>query len=369
MYQRKFVKSGVLPKEGPMGKHRVLATMSVMFFALAVVALCLAQGRPTGTEIATFSTLPSLGRGAEALAVDAAGTTIVGSAWDQSGLLHAVKWSIQGNGSWAITDLPRPPSATSAMASGVNNFGDAAGNDFPSTTSHPILWPATGGFDVLGCADDPGRASVHGISAGAQVVIGQAGGAAGVAAVWRPGGACRENLPGGSGAAYAVNGDGTIVGGIANVGSANSGVPVRWTNLAGKWQIEPLDSRDGFAFGANNVGDLAGYVVVPCSLQDGCDRAMIWYVAGSSRELGTLGGEQSQANDINANGEVVGSSTSPRVGNTAYFWSESLGMMQLPFKGHYAVANALSDVRPDGTRLVVGADSRQNAVVWVVRNP
>jgi uncharacterized membrane protein len=345
--------------------------MSVMFFALAVVALCLAQGRPTGSAIATFSTLPSLGRGADALAVDAAGTTIVGSAWDQSGLLHAVKWSIQSDGSWAITNLPWPPGATSAKASGVNNFGDAAGNDFPGTTSHPILWPASGGFDVLGCSDDPGPASVYGISAGAQVVVGGAGGAAGVAAVWRPGGTCRENLPGASGAAYAVNGDGTIVGGIANVGSANS-VPVRWTNLTGKWQIEPLDSRGGFALGANNVGDLAGFVVVPCSLQDGCDRAMIWYVAGSSRELGTLGGEQSWANDINANGEVVGLSTSPRVGNTAYFWSESLGMVQLPFKGRFAEANALSDVRPDGTRLVVGADSRQtsqNAVVWVVRNP
>ena len=347
-----------------MGKHRVLATMSAMFFALSVVALCLAQGSPTGSEIAAFSTLPSLGRGAEALAVDAAGTTIVGSAWDRSGLLHAVKWSIESDGSWAITDLPRPPSATSAKASGVNNFGDAAGNDFPGTTSHPILWPATGGFSVLGCADDPGPVSVYGISAGAQVVVGAAGGAA----VWRPG-ICRENLPGASGIALAVNGDGTIVGGVANVSSANSGVPVRWTNLTGKWQIEPLDSRSGLAFGANSVGDLAGYVVVPCSLQDGCDRAMIWYVAGSSRELGTLGGEHSWARDINANGEVVGSSTSPRVGNTAYFWSESLGMVQLPFRGRFAVANALSDVRQDGTRLVVGADSRQNAVVWVVRNP
>jgi hypothetical protein len=29
----------------------------------------------------------------------------------------------------------------------------------------------------------------------------------------------------------------------------------------------------------------------------------------------------------------------------------------------------LSDVRPDGTRLVVGANSKAEAIVWIVRNP
>jgi hypothetical protein len=50
--------------------------------------------------IATISTLPSFGHGAEALGVDEAGTMIVGSAWDQSSLLHAVKWTLQSDGSW-----------------------------------------------------------------------------------------------------------------------------------------------------------------------------------------------------------------------------------------------------------------------------
>ena len=146
-------------------------------------------------------------------------------------------------------------------------------------------------------------------------------------------------------------------------------MPVRWTRVAGQWQREQLDNRHGAARGANAAGDLAGYVVVPCALTDGCDRAVIWYATGSSRELGTLGGEQSWARDINASGEVVGASTAPHVGNTAYFWSESMGMVQLPFKGRWAAANALSDVRSDGTRFVVGMDSRGQAVVWVVRNP
>jgi uncharacterized membrane protein len=92
-------------------------------------------------------------------------------------------------------------------------------------------------------------------------------------------------------------------------------------------------------------------------------------VGRGSRELGTLGGAHSWARDINASREVVGLSTSPRVGNTAFFWSELGGMFQLPFKGRWAAANAVSDVRPDGTRLVVGISSQGVAVVWVVRNP
>jgi hypothetical protein len=67
-------------------------------------------------------------------------------------------------------------------------------------------------------------------------------------------------------------------------------------------------------------------------------------------------------------GEFVGSSTSLN-GNTGYIWSESTGMLQLPFEGRWAAANAISDIRSDATRLVVGMSSRAEPLVWVVRNP
>jgi uncharacterized membrane protein len=323
-----------------------------------------------GTDIATLSTLPSLGGGpSEALGINEAGTIIVGSSWDRSDVLHAVKWTLQ-NGSWAITSLPHPAGATSSIARGVNNQGDAAGNDFPASTSHAILWPATGGVIGLGCDDALGPARVYGISAGGQIVVGQEGG---TAAVWQPG-SCRADLPplvnGGSASAGAVNGDGTIVGGRAAPDLQNSAsVPVRWAFVGGQWQIEQLDNRAGAAYGANAAGDLAGGVSVPCALDGGCQHAVIWYAAGGSFELDTLGGAHSWARDINASREVVGLSTSPRVGNTAFFWSEFGGMFQLPFKGRWAAANAVSDVRPDGTRLVVGMSSQGEAIAWVVRNP
>lgn len=319
--------------------------------------------------IATISALPSLdGAGpSEALAVDEAGTVIVGSSWDRSDILHAVKWTLQ-NGSWSIAGLPHG-AASSAIARAVNNQSDAAGNNFPSPTSQPILWPATGGFVVLGCDAAVGPATVYGMSAGAQTVVGQQGG---TASVWQQG-SCKADLPrlvdGGFAGARAVNSDGTIVGGTAAPVSNSAAVPVRWTSTNGLWQIQQLDSRAGTVHGANTTGDLAGAVSLPCSIDGGCQRAVIWYAGGGSLELGTLGGAHSWARDINASREVVGSSTSPRVGNTAFFWSESMGMFQLPVKGTWAAANAVSDVRPDGTRLVVGMNSQGVAVVWSVRNP
>jgi uncharacterized membrane protein len=320
--------------------------------------------------------LPTLsGRTSEALAVNAAGTVVVGYSWERgsTGTIRAVKWTLGGDGSWTIVTLPHAAAATGAIARGVDNKGDGAGNDFPGPTSDAVLWPSTGGFNVLSCAGEAGAASVYGISADGQTVVGgRTGIEPATAAVWRPGG-CKEDLPplvtGAWSRAHAANGEGTIVGGTAALTSSGDGFPARWTWLGGQWQVEQLDQRPGVAFGANGTGDLAGLVRVSCSLGGGCQRAIIWYTNGGSRELGTLGGNDSWARDINAAGEVVGVSTSPQ-GNTGYFWSESTGMLQLPFKtGCCTAANAVSDARPDGTRLVAGIDLNNTgrAVVWVVQ--
>jgi probable HAF family extracellular repeat protein len=327
---------------------------------------------PPAGNITGPLTLPSFHRGAEALAVDARGTIIVGSAWDARSLLHAVRRTLQSDGSWAFSDLAWPAGVTSTIARGVNNPGDVAGNDFPATASRALLWLAgTSSPRILGCSTDRREETVYGVSADAQVVVGTGFDVDGrpIAGVWRPDGSCREDLPalaeGESAGASAVNGDGTIVGGGAG------GVLVRWTYVAGQWYIEQLDTRSGFVFGANPRGDLVGYVSTPCGVAAMCQRAVVWYASGGLLELRTLGGANSLARDINSAGEVVGVST-PRNGiNTAFFWSPdpAVGMLQLPFSGRWAAANALSDVRADGTRLVVGQDFRGRAIAWVVRNP
>lgn len=336
------------------------------------------QMRPTpdiGAQLATLIALPSLGGGrAEALAVNNAGTAIAGYGNERARgqtTLRAVRWTLQPNGSWAIVALPLAANSTGAKAAGINRVGDAAGVSYPGTSPHAALWPATGGITLLGCGD---LGEGNAISADAQVVVGvQTVPQPAIAAVWHPG-VCRENLPplasGGWARADAVNGDGTIVGGSGAASPTGNGLPVRWKQIAGAWQIEQLDQRRGDVRSANTIGDLAGGVYVPCALADGCQRGAIWYAGGGSRELGTLGGDHSWIRGINSTGEVVGLSTLPGGTNTAYFWSGSLGMIQLP-TGHaqWAAANAVSDVRPDGTRLVVGTDARGRPIAWIVQSP
>jgi len=196
----------------------------------------------------------------------------------------------------------------------------------------------------------------------------------GTAAVWRPGG-CREDLPplvtGAWSRADAVNGNGTVVGGTAGRSPSGDGFPVRWKQLAGVWQIEQLDQRRGGVMSSNSAGDLAGYVYVQCTLPNGCQRATIWYAAGGSRELGTLGGDNSWARGINANGDVVGASSPASGSATGFLWSASFGMLKLPLGAGmtWAAANAVSDFRSDGTRLVVGMSSQARPIAWVVPNP
>ena len=326
------------------------------------------QGRkpPKGsnTEIATLSKLPSLGSNAEAHGVNEAGTVVVGHSFDRAGLLYAVKWTMQ-NGSWVIAKLPYAGKA--ALANGVDNDGDAVGW-VGSSPRYPALWPGGAGYSPLGCANEAGEA--HAISADGDVVVGQS---AGRAVAWPLSAPCTEYLPplvsGAFAAATAVNADGSIIGGRAAREPQGASLPVRWTGPAGARVIEGLDNLPGAVRGANAAGDLAGHVTNGCALEAGCLQAAIWYAdGGSPRYPGTLGGAHSWALDINAAGEVVGVSTSSQGVNTAFFWSQATAMFKLP-ANKFGVANAVSDVRSDGTRLVVGMDAQANAAVWLVRTP
>ena len=75
------------------GMYKSIATLVVTVGALATFGLQPhAPGGKDRTEVATFSTLPSLRGGgpSEALGINDAGTVIVGSSWDQYDALRAV---------------------------------------------------------------------------------------------------------------------------------------------------------------------------------------------------------------------------------------------------------------------------------------
>ena len=316
------------------------------------------QGPP---PFATLINLPALNGGpAQTEGINDAGTVIVGRSWGRPDALWAVTWTLQ-NGKWAISKLPAPVPQPYAVARGIDTFGNVVGYS-AMPPQHPSSGPLQA--DRL-CSAAPARSERrHAISANGQIIVGQVGNVGLVgnqAAVWSPSGSCTELLPpleaGGIAQAWAVTGDGSIIGGIAKPVSQPFSVPVRWVLINGQWQIQQLDTRPGRVNGANASGDLVGKVEIACPAVDGCRRAVIWSASDVVTELETLGGEFSSANDINAEGEVVGSSTTSDGVTTPYFWSASTGMLPLPTgrgRNRGGQAFALSDVRPDGTRLVVG---------------
>jgi len=337
----------------------------------ATLALALEQRSTASSLTATYVKLPALAGPSEALAVDQSGKFIAGHTWDRQGFIHGIRWTF-ANGAWTMTDMPLPPNAGAicVIARAVNNNGDVAGNTTPASSSRPVLWPFAGGSLLLDCGGEIGAATPFGMSAGAQILVGGfRQDTRSTASVWRPG-TCRQALPplvaDTAATAYAVNGDGTVIGGTAANPQSSNSVPVRWRSESG-WQIEQLDIRGGGVAAANAIGDLAGHVTVSCAVADGCTRAKIWSVNGSARELATLGGTDSWARGINASGEVVGGSTLSNGTNTAFFWSGSTGLVQLPIKTRWGAANAVSDVRPDGSRVVVGMDAAGNAIAWTVK--
>ena len=362
-----------------------VATAIGYFAALPLLGLGPAYvGRAAGVQkppkgpapFATYIKLPAVDRNgnAEAQGINDAGTVIVGRSFDRAGFLYAVKWTLQ-NGAWVISALPAPvPYPGSAFARGIDTFGNIVGvGGFASFPNRAVFWPVAGGSALLGCNSDVGEA--YAISANGQVIVGYA---SLQAAAWSPSGSCTEFLPpleaGELAQAFAVTGDGSIIGGRARHVSQPL-VPVRWVVINGQRQIEQVDTRPGTVRGANESGDLVGTVEIACPAVDGCRRAVIWSASGGAvTQLETLGGEFSSAVDINAEGEVVGNSTTSSGYTTPYFWSASTGMLPLPSsdkgpnRGGGGILFALSDVRPDGTRLVVGT-SDGNAGVWIVRAP
>ena len=152
-----------------------------------------------------------------------------------------------------------------------------------------------------------------------------------------------------------------------------SGVPVRWRSQGSQWPIEQIDARLGRAHAVNAAGDAAGSVAGPCGSVADCAHAIIWYAGGGTRELGALDGIRAHVFDIHASGEVVGAIT-PAGPSVAYIWSDAHGKRVLPAQGRGGAAWALSDLLPDGARLVAGLlfpddVAAVQPVVWVVRTP
>jgi len=139
----------------------------------------------------------------------------------------------------------------------------------------------------------------------------------------------------------------------------------RWTAREGLTVIPPLAGTRSTALGINNAGDVVGL----SSVGAGPDHAVIWRRDGTVTDIGTLGGNAS-ARSINDRGEVTGHSRlcvgpppcSPL--QHAFYWSAADGMIDLgTFGGVQSFAFEI-----DNHGRVTGrydeADGTLHAFVW-----
>ncbi|WP_187415205.1 hypothetical protein [Nonomuraea sp. PA05] len=123
------------------------------------------------------------------------------------------------------------------------------------------------------------------------------------------------------------------------------------------------------AAAVNPAGQIAGtqrLLEPPGPASQRTHRAFLWE-DGVITELGTLGGQWSQAEAVNGDGHIVGQSALGADGVLAggYIWSAEEGMRRLPDAGGTAAPKAVNDDDVIvGTHTCTGAGTAAHAAVW-----
>lgn len=138
-----------------------------------------------------------------------------------------------------------------------------------------------------------------------------------------------------------------------------AGLLLRAGSVGGVLELGTLGGAESSALDINGNGQIVGW----SSLPNGDTRAFLWSPGTGMRSLGTLGGENSVAYGINDRGEVVGTSQLSNRLWRAFLWSPTGGMRDL---GALSGLNSEAlDINESG--VVVGTDNTtgsKRAFVW-----
>ncbi len=192
-----------------------------------------------------------------------------------------------GVGTQIFPTVPIGNTQTLGVAVGLNGSGQVTGSAFfPSPDDFKVFrWSSgTGAQQLTGCCDSMWGNDIN----DAGVIVGVAQTSA-------------------------------ILGNRGFVASGSSTTPL--SILPG---ADPEGSAGALAI--NNAGQIVGASVAPGFVT----HAVLWSAAGDIQDLGTLGGSNSSAIDINASGQVIGSSQIAGDAATHFFlWSSGSGIQDL----------------------------------------
>lgn len=306
----------------------------IVFLVLAALIGVLASAAAGGA--ASFQPLGLGPGGVQSFAwdVSADGSVVVGTSWVQDGPFfppHAVRWV-----SGTVQDLGAlNPNAHEAQALAVSDDGSKVVGWARGTSGfqRPFLWSATGGMQEL--ANVPGSDAIAtDISRDGSVIVGQFYvDAEGSWHAFRWSGGVVTDLgflPGGRDSkAGAVCGLGAAIVG-STVDSTTIQRAFRWRASSGMQNLGGVGKNSlAYAEGCSDDGN----VVAGTSMDDkGNLRATRWDATGP-HDLGTLGGNSSEAHAISSDGAVVvGGAGLPFVNGisefSAFRWTTATGKIE-----------------------------------------
>lgn len=219
---------------------------------------------------------------------------------------------------WTIVEL-NAPSATFTLATAVNNFGEIAGwynTPCPQrvTCERAFIWD--GAFRTLPTPPDVTHVRVRGIN-DSGIVVGYTPQFGGLAIAWASD--QFANL-GFYGEATRVN-DKVEIACTMRVGGLSRACMMRRGTL---YDLGTAGGEESFATDLNDRGQ----VIINADMPDGSHRAFVWD-KGLMTDLGTLGGTFTFGNSINNRGVVVGSSHTSSGESRPFKWSDGV-MSALP---------------------------------------
>jgi probable HAF family extracellular repeat protein len=323
-------------------------------------------------EVASSSPFVELGTlgGAVAFALDVNDRgEVAGMSLDGTARERAVRWSAAG----AISDLGTITGYTGGHATAINERGEVAGFSSGSAKGlRAVLWNAAGELRELGTLGGAYSVALTINEDGAVAGLSQiASGGAAHAFYWTRSDGMRDlgRLAGTvASEAMGLNGEGEVVG----TSLTEHGRPRAffWSAESGMRELMPPAGVNAPAAAAaiNDAGAAVGSFAGP----DGA-RAVLWPDAadggmggaGGARDLGTLGGSWSEASDINACTQVIGTSENEAGETRAFVWTEHDGMVELDAPADARATTGVS-ISDDGVAVgqVETADGGVRPIRW-----
>ena len=288
----------------------------------------------TATDVGTLGGAQSVGLG-----IDGCGKVVGESFPTGSTSNHPFIWN---NGT--ITDLGTF-GGSNGTASGVNNAGAVAGSAQSGTSeTRPFRWISPGPKTDLGT---PGTAAAAYDINESNQIVGQweTSPLQDRAYVWTQAtGMQIITAPWGTPiAAYGINNAGDIVGTAeTSAGAAHAFFRTGISII----EIGTLGGTNSFAYEVNESAVVVGYANIPSSGASRPFHAFRWtplLPGGTPQDLGTLGGTRSIAYGVNASGQIVGYSEVAGGAQHAFLWSDD-NFNDAPDAGEMKDLNTLAPV-------------------------